>query len=227
MDTLLIVVSTVSLLAAMGAGIVAWRLRAEERRRSEARVAALSSAIDMDAPARPGASVAVSGLFAPEHSPAAHGIPLLRVAVAAIMAIVVIIAVAMSGGRGEAEQAAVQQASGRSAAPLELLSMRHEREGDTLRVSGLLRNPPAGVDVARVAAVVLVFDRSGAYVASGRAALDFTTLAPGDESPFVVTIPGVAEVGRYRVSFRTESGGIRHVDRRAAQMRLAAAANSD
>ena len=41
------------------------------------------------------------------------------------------------------------------------------------------------------------------------------TSAPGDESPFVVTIPNVADVARYRVSFRTEAGTLRHVDRRA------------
>jgi hypothetical protein len=57
---------------------------------------------------------------------------------------------------------------------------------------------------------------SGNFVASGRAPLDFVTLAPGDESPFRVTIPHVNDVGRYRVSFRTESGVVRHVDRRAA-----------
>ena len=53
--------------------------------------------------------------------------------------------------------------------------------------------------------------------------LDFTTLEPGDESPFVVTIPNVASVGRYQVSFRTESGLLRHVDRRSDQVRLATA----
>jgi hypothetical protein len=45
-------------------------------------------------------------------------------------------------------------------------------------------------------------------------------LEPGDESPFVVTIPNVTEVAKYRVSFRTEDGMMRHVDRRAEQLQL-------
>ena len=69
--------------------------------------------------------------------------------------------------------------------------------------------------VARIAAVVFTFDRDGSFVTSARAPLDFTTLEPGDESPFVVTIPNVGDVGRYRVSFRTDAGVVRHVDRRA------------
>jgi hypothetical protein len=50
---------------------------------------------------------------------------------------------------------------------------------------------------------------------SGRAPLEFATIAAGDESPFRVTVPGVKDVGRYRVSFRTDTGVVRHVDRRS------------
>jgi hypothetical protein len=64
-------------------------------------------------------------------------------------------------------------------------------------------------------AVVFVFDRDGGFVASGRAPLEFATIARGDESPFQVTIPDVKEVGRYRVSFRTQAGIVRHVDLRS------------
>ena len=62
-------------------------------------------------------------------------------------------------------------------------------QGTTLTVSGLVRNPGAGAAVNGVTAVVFAFDRDGAFVASGRAPLDFGALAPGDESPFVVTVP--------------------------------------
>jgi hypothetical protein len=103
------------------------------------------------------------------------------------------------------------------------MAMRHEREGDRLTVSGLVRNPRGGGEVADVVAVVFAFNRSGVFVTSAKASLDFPKLAPGDESPFVVTIPGIADVGRYRVSFRTATGVVQHVDRRAEQMRLAAA----
>ena len=101
--------------------------------------------------------------------------------------------------------------------------MRHAREGDTLTVSGLVRNPRNAARVERVTAVVFAFDRVGAFVASGRAPLDFVKLDAGDESPFVVTVPGVSEVGRYRVTFRTDSGIVRHVDRRAEETGLSAA----
>ena len=108
-------------------------------------------------------------------------------------------------------------------APLELLSMRHQRQGTTLTVSGLVRNPGKGAAVNGVTAVVFAFDRTGAFVASGRAPLDFGALAPGDESPFVVNVPNVSEVARYRVTFRSGTGVVRHIDRRGSQVQLAQA----
>jgi hypothetical protein len=136
------------------------------------------------------------------------------------MAIVVVVVAAM-GGRddGAARPAAVT--AGESGAPLELMSMRHVRDGNTLTVTGLVRNPPDGFEARRVTAVVFAFDRAGSFVASARAPLDFTVLAPDDESPFVVTLSNVGDVARYRVSFRTESGLLRHLDRRAGQLQLA------
>jgi len=96
---------------------------------------------------------------------------------------------------------------------LELLSMRHVREADALTVTGLVRNGGSG-SADRLIAVVFAFDRSGNFLASGRAPIDFLSLAPGDESPFKVSVPNAGEVGRYRVSFRTEAGVVKHVDRR-------------
>jgi hypothetical protein len=84
-----------------------------------------------------------------------------------------------------------------------------------LTVTGLVRNGGSS-PTDRLIAVVFLFDRNGDFVASGRAPLEFVALAPGDESPFRVSVPAVGEVGRYRVSFRTEAGGVRHVDRRQA-----------
>ena len=229
---MLLTLTIVSVMAAVGFGWFAWRLREEDRRRSAARVMALSSAIDAvgDAPydARMAhAPVAVKGLFAPEHSAAAGGAPVIKLAVGVAMAVVLLVAVAMSN-RGPVNEttsatAAPRAASSRAAAPLELISMRHERDGTTLKVAGLVRNPRNAGKIGRVTAVVFAFNRAGAFVTSGSAGLDFTTLDPGDESPFVVTIPGITDVGRYRVSFRTEAGVVRHVDRRADQMRLASA----
>ncbi|MBM3817747.1 MAG: hypothetical protein FJW14_01840 [Acidimicrobiia bacterium] len=83
----------------------------------------------------------------------------------------------------------------------------------------------AGDTVGSIDAVVSAFNRAGAFVTSAQAPLDLLTLGPGEESPFVVTIPNVGDVGRYRVSFRTDSGVVRHVDRRATQIARAVVAN--
>ena len=235
MDLLLLTLTIVSLVAALGFGAVAWRLLREERRRSQARVAALAAAIDAGAPraSHPAPAggrvepVAVGTLFAAEPSAAVQGSPRVKIAVGAVMAAVVIAALAVANRPStpsRSNQSAAAAARGATAdAPLELVSMGHTRVGETLTVTGLVRNPHAGGDVSRISAVVLAYNRAGALVATGRAPLDITTLAPGDESPFVVRIPGVAEVARYRVSFRTERGIVRHIDRRGDQMRLVAA----
>ena len=101
--------------------------------------------------------------------------------------------------------------------PLELVSMRHERRGTRLAVTGLVRNPVAGAPVDRLAAVVFLFDQQGAFITSARANIDFLKLAPGDESPFVIDVEAPSQVARYRVSFRNDSGVVPHVDRRGEQ----------
>ena len=111
----------------------------------------------------------------------------------------------------------------KSAAPLELISMRYERKGTTLTVSGLVKNPRSGVKVNGLTAVVFAFNSNGAFIASGRAPLDFNALAPGDESPFIVNVPNVTNVARYRVTFRSGDTVVRHIDRRSNQVQLAQA----
>ena len=224
MNVVLTALTVVSLIAAAGFALVTWRTLADDRRRSAARVAALASAIDggISRTAPAGAPVAVASMFTTTPGGSLKSRPLIKAAVVATMGIAIVVAVAMSS-RGKDDSPAPAASAARQAAPLELVSMRHAREGSSLTVSGLVRNPRAGSPAARITAVVFAFDKDGTFVASGRAPLDFTTLEPGDESPFVVTIPHVANVGRYRVSFRSESGMLRHVDRRSDQMRLAAA----
>ena len=225
MDMALSALTIVSVLAAAAFAVVAGQARAAERRRSVARVAALASAIDGGMPRRErgSAPVAVASMFTTVPGGALKSRPLIKAGVVAAMGVAIVVAVAMSS-RGQDASSASRTTAARSAvAPLELVSMRHAREGTNLTVSGLVRNPRAGSPAARITAVVFAFDKDGTFVASGRAPLDFTTLEPGDESPFVVTIPNVSNIGRYRVSFRTEAGLLRHVDRRSDQMRLAAA----
>jgi hypothetical protein len=186
----------------------AWHVSRAERLRSAARVASLAAALDGHADGTPGP------MFARDSESMVQSRPLLKVAAGFAMAVFVIVAVAMTGDRREAPAAAGTPAPA-AADALELLSMRHARQGEALTVTGLVRNPapaPPGV----IMAVVFAFDRSGGFVASGRAPLEFATIARGDESPFRVTIPDAGDIGRYRVSFRTEDGVVRHVDRRPA-----------
>ncbi len=211
MDWVLFALTVVSLAAAATFAAVTWRLLREDRRRSRARVAALSDMLD-----EPAAAVPVAAMFTTEPGQSLRGRPLIKAAVVGVMAVLVVVYAAMSGNHERPAAAAAAQN-----APLELMSMRHARDGASLTVTGLVRNPAAGIEARRVTAVVFVFDRAGGFVTSGRAPLDFVVLEPGGESPFVVTIPNATDVARYRVSFRTETGVVRHVDRRAEQLQLA------
>ena len=196
--------------AAVGFAVYAWQLKREERQRSAARVAALAAAIEGTAA---GVEATPAAFFATERPSAVRSHPLLKVAVGFAMAVLIVVAVAMTSDRREPVATAGPAAGQTDAGALELLSMRHTRSGDTLTVTGLVRNPAEEAPGA-IMAVVFAFDRDGSFVASGRAPLEFATITAGDESPFKVTIPDVKDVGRYRVSFRTDAGVVRHVDRR-------------
>jgi hypothetical protein len=135
----------------------------------------------------------------------------LRLAAAVIAIVLAGVVFVRMSHRGDARTTAHAQAA---PAPLELLSLRHERQGVNLSVAGLVRNPPAGVMLERVTAVVYLFDQQGAFVTSAKAPIDFLKLTGGDESPFVVKVAAPTSVARYRVSFRTEDGTLTHVDRR-------------
>jgi len=65
-----------------------------------------------------------------------------------------------------------------------------------------------------VIAVVSVYNAAGALAASGRAPVQHEILGPGSESTFVVSVPGVGDVARYRISFNSGDEVIPHVDRR-------------
>jgi hypothetical protein len=101
--------------------------------------------------------------------------------------------------------------------PLELVSLRHERRGSRLAITGLVRNPTSAGHVERLAAIVFLFDQQSRFITSARADIDFTKLLPGDESPFVVAVEAPATVARYRVSFRNDGGVVPHVDRRGQE----------
>jgi len=217
MDVLLIGITALSLILALGMGLILFKVFSDERQRSDARVAALAAAasnVDLPLPlhaedsAAPSPVPSRSDLFvsADEASPWPR-----RAAVAAGLAVIVAIA-----GYAIVPSGASQAPAAVQAAPLELLALKHSQEGDTLTVSGSVRNPRSGVPQAQVFATAILFGTDGNFLTSGRAALDFTSLSPGDESPFVVAVPVTGTVARYRVGFRAADGSvIAHVDRRA------------
>jgi hypothetical protein len=209
----LVVVSIVAAGLAIFFGALSWRLVHQDRLRSASRVAALSDAIDEATMGEsPVDTVSVQPEFLAHERPVVRTQSFFKLAVGFAMTVIVVIVFATlgatrSGGTTAAAAAAIKSPS------LELLSMRHVREADALTVTGLVRNGGSG-SADRLIAVVFAFDRSGNFLASGRAPIDFLSLAPGDESPFKVSVPNAGEVGRYRVSFRTEAGVVKHVDRR-------------
>ncbi|MGH9314267.1 MAG: hypothetical protein ACRD1S_13850 [Vicinamibacterales bacterium] len=174
---------------------------------------------------QPSPEDASSDLFATRERESPAGLRFVAiVAVAAVMAVAVG-ALMLAGVEPRASLKAEPSASGTAMAdpsavgttgvPLELVSLRHERDGERLTITGLVLNPRHGARVERASAVVFVFDPAGTFVASGRALVDFTKLDPGDESPFVVTVIAPGKVGRYRIGFRGQDGAVvGHVDRR-------------
>jgi len=232
MDITLILVTLVSLTLAAVMTTLAWRLAREQRLRSDARVAALADEIrDHDLPLQnaPTGPIIMSGdLFgaaqpAPAKSRFAAIVAVGVIVVGSAVATVLVLTKSMESGPGRTPQiagapAAAPAAAPAPAAPLELVALTHEREGDRLTVRGVVRNPASGAGVAHLTAVVFLFNRDGGFVASGRAGVDAPELAPGSEAPFAVTIPGAADVGRYRVSFRTDDHVVPHVDRRDRAM---------
>jgi hypothetical protein len=204
---------------AMFFAALVWKLTREERLRSEARVAALSDALDDDAVPEATGQVEVQPTFFTQERPSTSRGGLIKLAVGMAVTVAFIVAIAtLSTSTSQAQRPSSTARAGSGTVKdgaLELLSMRHQREGDALTVTGLVRNSGSAA-AERLIAVVFTFDRNGNFMASGRAPLEFVALAPGDESPFRVSVPSVGDVGRYRVSFRTEAGVVRHVDRRQA-----------
>jgi hypothetical protein len=228
----MLIVTLISIAVAVAMSALTWKVVKENNRRSDARVAALaadirhwSSASEGDIPLRDDAPVGelfTAGDAARTRRPlaAVFGVGALVVCGAAAVAIVLSsgarpVASALSRPAAEPPRAAASTASQAVDLPsLELLALGHDREDDRLTVRGVVRNAVSGAAVDHLTAVVLLFNQEGGFLTSGRAALTEQTLTPGAESRFLVTIPGAAGVGRYRVSFRTEDRVVPHVDRR-------------
>jgi hypothetical protein len=232
MDFMLVVALISGALAATMT-VIAWRVVRQDRLRSEARIAALALDIHRvdrgiagDVPLREGTPV--GDLFA-SAEPAQRGRSFVAVLSAGALVVGGVVAVGVlltSGahpvasdlGRTPSEAASTATRSSSTAtlqpAPLELMALGHELESDRLTIRGIVRNPPNGAGLNHMTAVVLLFNAEGGFLTSGRADIKAEGLAPGAEAPFVIRVPGATEVGRYRVSFRTEDQILPHVDRR-------------
>jgi hypothetical protein len=222
---MLIVIAAISLVVSITMSAIAWRLAREERRRSRARVAVLVSDLaDLDLhPAGAGPPVAADLFRAQEPGPSRFTAVLAVGVFAVATALALILVTGRNAQSGAEPRAAVTMRPGTTgstsrttaeSAPLELVALGHEREGDGIIVRGVVRNPTAGVERNRVAVVVFLFNRDGGFLTSGLAAVDVPALAPGSQSAFIVTVPHASEVGRFRVSFRSDDRIVPHVDRR-------------
>jgi hypothetical protein len=209
----LLIVTLTSLLLAAIMGAIAWRLSRDERRRSDARVAALAEDIrnawegrvtprwDDELPAmapdlqpsRVRSGVAGPDLFTPP-PPSRSRLAVLLASSALLFAAAVSVAILAGGQLRRASRVAEPIAlSPVAPPPLELVALGQERVGDQLTVRGTVRNP-SSTEMERLTAVVLLLTPEGDPLASGRAAIDVPALEPGAQSTFVVTLPG----GRHR-----------------------------
>jgi hypothetical protein len=233
----LLLVTLSSMLLAAIMSLVAWRIAGDERRRSEARVEALAADIhgvqrvaprgltdDLELHHDGGASAGAE-LFAAAQPRSGSRLPAVVAASVLVVAAAAALLIVAGGGSSAtthaSNQAVVATRPAPAAVPLQLVALGHERDGDHLTVRGIVRNPESGAAVNQLTAVVFLFDRNGGFLSSGRVIVESSALRPGAESTFVVTVPGAADVGRYRVSFRTDDRIVPHVDRRAlAQAKL-------
>jgi hypothetical protein len=211
----LIITTVLSLIVAAVMSVVAWRLARDERRRSEARVATLAADIHGEGPS----PVHVSDRFFEEGQSRTPGNPLRALAIGIlVVGSVIALVIFASGPRGSSVAAAPTVAEAPAAAPLELVALGHERDGDRLIVRGVVRYSNRS-DLADLTAVVSVFNHEGDIAASGQALVAGTAPAPtrgaaGVQSTFIVTVPGVHDVSRYRVAFKSNDRIIAHLDRR-------------
>jgi hypothetical protein len=208
---MLLLIAIGSTLVALVMTVVAWRAVQAERQRSSARVAALAREIHGEA----------SGLFGAASQPAAGSRLGLALAIGGFVVASAAAAAIVFSNDGPAVSArvaprvAAANAPPNAPSPLELVALGHERDGDTLTVRGVVRNPQGGAEMDRLTAVVFTFSREGGFLNSARAPVDSPALIPGGESTFVVAVPGAQDVGRYRVSFRSDDRVVSHVDKRS------------
>jgi hypothetical protein len=180
-----------------------------------------SRSMDLELPIREG-STSSTPLFAERDVPSPWGHRFaVMLGLGLVVASAILFSLAASARRGGGAPAATHaltagvQPAAATAGGLELLSLRDTRQPGSLTITGLVQNPRGSAALSRVTVTAYAFDDKGSFLASGRAPIDVAALAPGDESPFVVSIPVTETVARYRIGFRGEDGRvIAHIDKR-------------
>jgi hypothetical protein len=230
----LLFITVVSLVVAVVMSVVAWRLARDERHRSAARVATLAAEIhdpheaslDRDIQWASGERTNEQLFAGADVRTPGNPFRALAIGVLVVGSVIALVVFASgsggtpvtSGGIAGAAPAA-RVASTETAPPIELISLGHERSGDRLIVRGVVRYSTRP-ELAGLIAFVSVLNHQGEIVASGQAVVTgtrpvvVTSGAAGVESSFSVTVPGVTEVSRYRVGFKSNDRIIAHVDRR-------------
>jgi hypothetical protein len=230
MEWMLGIVSVVALGLAIAMGMLAWRILRGDRQRTDARVALLRHmAFEPEGPSDTepeelrwqDAALPPPSVFASVGEPAPPRSRRWMVAAVVVVFMAVgagsVYGLYSPGAFGERVSAALAGAPSRAGdtMPLDLLSLRHQVEDGDFVVTGLVQNPRDGRRSPPVVAVVYAFNAKGEYFASAKAELEFPTLAPGAESPFVVRLPKTSGVSRFRIGFRTMDGSVvAHADRR-------------
>ena len=225
---MLLVIAIASTLVAIIMSVVAWRATRAERARSAARVETLGRAIAGDG------APALDLTLRPSEGPA-HTIPQqpvlsapqpggvgsrlgLSLAAGAFVVTTAAAAAIVFSSESPTESAnptvTTPPAADATSVPIELVSLDHERDGDTLIVHGVIRNPSGGVQMDGLAAVVSTVGLDGRVRSNTRSTVDLPALTPGGQSTFSVTIPRAGDVARYRVSFRSGDLVVSHVDKR-------------
>jgi hypothetical protein len=223
MDVVLVSITALSLILAIAMGVVLFTVLREDRQRSDARVATLAAAsARYDLPLTPRAAESLrepdqivrtsNELFTVSTEPS----PWIRRLGVAFALAVVIGGVAYVALPARSAPPSTASAAAPQNPPLELMTLSHTQQPSGLTISGTVYNPRGGVPVSQIFAAVVLFGADGNFLTSARAPLDLTTLRPGEESPFVISVPVAGAVARYRVGFRGADGSvIAHVDRRA------------
>ena len=220
------IVTILALLMTIAMGMVTSRLVREERRRSAARLAALTTELkrhgsdtqpstettESSVMAGDAKGVLPTELFGPRAEPTDGYLRRAAGIAVAGLVLVAVISTALVVSPGDSEADAGTDAN---RTPVELLALAHEQQDGSLAITGTVRNPLDGPDERRLSVLAMAFDDTGTMVARGRAPLALERLAPGTESAFVVSLP-TEHASRFRISFVVDDTTVPHLDRRVA-----------